>query len=137
MAYNDKINDKNLWSTYKLIIQTGTADLLIFPERKETLSNDWSDENGVEYDLGAVKLKDKEVQLQCVFITDTDAQFWTSYNAFFAEMTKVNTQNLYIDDHGKTYAVFYKKTSNFKKVSKRLKGVSKVVVKFTLVIQVI
>jgi len=136
MAFLDTINNKNLLSVYKLIIQTGTQDLLIFPERKESLSNDWREENGTETDLELVRFKDKEVDLNCMFIVSNDAEYWSCYNAFFAEITKPGLQNLFIDDHSKTYQVYYKKTSGFKKVSKRLKNVPKVAVKFTLTLDV-
>lgn len=136
MAFLDTLNGKNLLNVYKLIIQTGTQDLLIFPERKDTLSNDWREENGTETDLSLVRFKDKEIELSCIFIVDTDSEFWTCYNTFFEELTQEGLQNLFIHDHSKTYQVFYKKTSSFKKSSKRLKDVPKVVVKFSLTLEV-
>ncbi len=136
MAYLDKLNNKNLFDDYKLIIQTGTEALLEFPERKEGLSNDWREENGTEYDLDLVRFKDKEISLSCIFIADNDTDYWTRYNAFFTEITKPGYQQLFIYDHSKTYEVFYKKTSAFKKLPKRLKNVNKVFVKFTLTLQV-
>lgn len=136
MAFLDTINNKNLLSIYKLVIQTGTQELLEFPERKESLSNDWREENGTETDLELVRFKDKEVNLNCIFIVSNDTEYWNCYNAFFAEITKPGLQNLFIEDHSKTYQVSYKKTSGFKKASKRLKNVPKVAVKFTLTLDV-
>lgn len=136
MAFLDTINGNNLLSTYKLIIQTGTHELLEFPERKDSLSNDWREENGTETDLELVRFKDKEVNLNCIFIVENDSSFWSAYNAFFNELTKPGLQNLFIEDHSKTYPVFYKKTSGFKKQSKRLKNVPRVAVKFTLTLEV-
>lgn len=134
--FKDLLNTKNLLSEYLLIIQTGTAELLQFPERKEFLTNDWREENGQEYDLALPTFKDKEVTLNCAIVADTDTQFWTAYNAFFAELTKAGWQDLYIHDHSKTYSVFYKKSGSFKKGSKRLKNVAKVLVKFQITLQV-
>lgn len=136
MAFNDTLNTKNMYSVYGLVIQTGAEHLLEFPERKETLSNDWREENGKEYDLSLPRFKDKEVTLKCAFMADDDTAFWTKYNAFFTELTKVGWQALLISDHAKTYQVFYKRTSNFKKVAKRLKNVEKVFVNFDLTLQV-
>lgn len=136
MVFNDTLNTKNLYTSFGLIIQTGTQELLTYPERKPSLENDWAEENGKEYDLATPKFKDKEVILRCAFMTANDTAFWTAYHAFFTELTKPNWQALFIADHGKTYQIFYKKTTNFKKTSKRLKNVPKVFVKFDLTLQV-
>ena len=134
--FQDKLNGLNLLSEFGLIIQTGTAELLQFPERKETLSNDWAEENGKEYDLSLVKFKEKEVTLNCAIIADDDNGFWNYYNYFFQNLTQAGWQQLYIHDHTKTYEVFYKKSGSFKKVGKRLKNVPKVFVKFQITLQV-
>ncbi|MDM1093425.1 hypothetical protein [Myroides odoratimimus] len=132
----DTLNTKKLKETYGLIIQTGLAKLLEYPERKEPISNDWQDQHGVEYQLNKVFFKDKEVTLNCAFMADTDVIFWKNYNAFFAEITKPGYQKLFIYDHGKTYDVFYKKTGTFEHLRKRLKNVERVFVKFELTLQV-
>lgn len=136
MNFQDTLNAKNLLSEFGLIIQTGTAELLAFPERKATIENNWAEENGTEYDLASPKFKDKEVTLQCAILANNDAQFWLSYNAFFNELKKTGWQNLFIFDHSKTYEVFYKKCGTPKKVTKRLKNVQKVLVKFPITLQV-
>ncbi len=132
----DTLNSKKLRETYGLVIQTGTAKLLEYPERKEPLSNDWLDENGTEYHLSKVYFKDREISLNCAFLAKDDVTYWKNYNAFFAEITKPGYQKLFIYDHGKTYEVFYKKTNAFDKLRKRLKDVEKVFVKFELILQV-
>ncbi len=136
MVFNDTLNTKNLFTEFGLVIQTGTAELLAFPERKESLSNDWREENGGEYDLAMIRFKDKEVNLNCAILADNDDEFWDAYNSFFDELAKDGWQTLYIDDHTKDYKVHYLKTSSFKKSSKRLKNVPKVFVKFILTLKV-
>ncbi len=136
MNFQDKLNNKNLFSQFGVIIQTGTAELLKFPERKESLTSDWREENGQEYDLSLVRFKDKEISLSCAILADNDVSFWTYYNAFFDEISRVGWQQLYIEDHSKTYQVFYKKSDGFKKAAKRLKGVAKVFVKFQITLQI-
>lgn len=136
MTFKDELNGQNLFNNFELVIQTGTAELLAFPERKESLSNDWKEENGTEYDLDLPKFKDKEVMLQCAIMASSDSDFWLNYNAFFDELKKPGYQNLKIWDHSQTYRVFYKKSGSFKKSSKRLKNVEKVFVKFQITLQV-
>lgn len=136
MAFNDTLNTRNLFNDFGLVIQTGTAELLEYPERKKTLENDWIEENGKEYDLTAPTFKDKEVSLKCAVMADNDTLFWNKYDALFVELSKPDWQKLFIYDHAKTYDVFYKKTANWQKKSKRLKDVEKVFVQFTLILQV-
>lgn len=136
MTFNDTLNTKNLFTEFGLVIQTGTAELLAYPERKESINNDWREENGIEYDLELPKFKDKEVTLQCAIIADNDADFWVFYDLFFEELKLPGLQDLFIWDHSKTYKVFYKKCGPPKKSTKRLKNVEKVFVKFPITLQV-
>lgn len=136
MVFNDTLNTKNLFTEFGLVIQTGTAELLAFPERKESLSNDWREENGVEYDLELPKFKDKEVTIQCAIMADSDSDFWVYYDLLFEELTLAGWQDLFIYDHSQTYKVFYKKCGAPKKSTKRLKNVDKVFVKFPITLQI-
>lgn len=132
----DTLNGKNLLDIFNLVIQTGAEQFLEYPERKETLTNDWAEENGQDYDLELVKFKDKEVTLSCALMAPDDGDFWPYYQSFFSEVTKPGWQNLYIWDHSQTYKVFYKKTGNFKLPLKRIKNVDRVFLKFNLTLQV-
>ncbi|MCP1997303.1 hypothetical protein [Flavobacterium sp. HSC-61S13] len=132
----DTLNFKNLKNDFGLIIQTGTASLLNYPERKEGLKWDWAEENGTEYSLRQVFFKDKEVTLKCAILASSPTDFWAKYNAFFQELTKPEWQRLFIFDHDRTYEVFYKKSDSFQKTLKRLKNVPKLFVKFDLTLQV-
>ena len=136
MMFQDTLNTKNLLTEFGCVIQTGTAELLSFPERKEVNTQDWREENGSEYDLQLPVFKDKEVTLSFAIKADDDTDFWTKYNALFDELKKADWQDLYIYDHSKTYQVYYKKTGNWKKSTKRLKDVDVVFVKFSLTLQV-
>ncbi|MDV4078133.1 hypothetical protein CMT44_04105 [Elizabethkingia anophelis] len=132
----DALNGNNLLNDYNMVIQTGTEDFLLFPERKETLENDWAEENGSDYDLSLVKFKDKEVTLSCAIKAPDEGDFWPYYQAFFSEITKPGWQSLYIADQSQTYDVFYKKTANAKLPLKRLKNVEMVFFKFQITLKV-
>lgn len=136
MRFKNKLNDRFLYDEFGLVIQSGTEALLAYPERKESYENDWREENGVERDLKLIRFKDKEVGLSCAFIADTDQEFWDNYHEFFNEIAKNGYQDLYIEDHSKTYSVSYKRSSQFVKTSKRLKNVDLVFVKFRLTLVV-
>lgn len=135
MIYIDELNGK-LLKNFGAFVLTGTADLLSFPERKEVYENDWAEQNGSECSLDEPRFKDKDITLKIGILAKNDAEFWDNYNRLFAELSKPNFQRLYIADHSQHYAVFYKKSGEFKKVLKRLRGVEKVFVKFDLVFRV-
>lgn len=132
----DTLNTKNLKQEFCVLILTGLSKFLEYPARKEVPSYDWAEHNGMDYMLNKVVFEDKEVTLSCAITVDTTTEFWSSYNAFFQEITQSGWQNLYVHDHDKTYEVFYKSTSDFKLTLKRLKNVEKVFVKFNLTLQV-
>lgn len=136
MNFKDKLNNE-LLSNFGTVILTGTEELLAFPERKETYSNDWAEQNGEEYDLSAPKFKDKEVSLKLGILADNDVQFWQNHRRLFAHLKREGILKLYIYDHSREYDVFYKKSSSFKKSTKRLKNVEKVFVKFEITFRVI
>lgn len=77
----DTLNGKNLLDIFNLVIQTGAEQFLEYPERKETLTNDWAEENGQDYDLELVKFKDKEVTLSCALMAPDDGDFWPYYQS--------------------------------------------------------
>jgi len=132
----DTLNLKNLKTDFNLLILTGLAKFLEFPARKEVPAYNWIEQNGQDYMLDHVAFQNKEVVLTCAIITDTVSDFWNCYNAFFAEITQPGWQSLFVNDHDKTYDVFYKSSSDFKITLKRLKNVEKVFVKFNLILQV-
>lgn len=136
MNFKDKLNNE-LLSNFGTVILTGTEELLAFPERKETYSNDWAEQNGEEYDLSAPKFKDKEVSLKLGILADNDVQFWEYHRRLFAHLKREGILKLYIYDHSREYDVFYKKSSSFKKSTKRLKNVEKVFVKFEITFRII
>lgn len=136
MEFRDKLNTKNMFSSFGLVIQTGTGAFLAFPERKDTFSTDWRESNGKDYDLKVPVFKDKQISLKCAIMANNDVDFWTKRNALFVELSKAGFQDLFIHDHSKTYKVFYKSSSNWQKRSKRLKNVPKVFVKFDLILVV-
>ncbi|SDE77505.1 hypothetical protein [Riemerella columbipharyngis] len=136
MVFKDKLNNV-LLSNIGAVIQTGTEELLAYPERKSVYENDWAEENGSQYDLDNPKFKDKEVTLKMAILADDNTQYWQYSNALFNELKKAGQLALYIFDHDKTYQVFYMKSGNFKKTFKRLKNTEKVFVKFDLTFKVL
>lgn len=81
MAY--KFNNINAATTFGIEFLPGTtSELLKLPKRKEGLTINWADENGTERYLGETHYESMVYNLPIVLMADSEAQFWTRYNAF-------------------------------------------------------
>ena len=83
-----------MYTTYGFIPKRGTTDdFLKKPDFKERYSNDWPDEDGVEFDLlSTPKKKAREFDLVGYILADSASQFWTRYNALYDVFDTAGTQ---------------------------------------------
>jgi len=128
------IDGADLYMIYGVTISAGSDDLLKYPKRKESITHDWLDENGVDVDLSRVFLESREVTLQCNFIVRSKAEFWPKYSAFIAMLIKPGLRRLELSEFGKSYYVYYKECSSFTRFSRIASGpaTGKIACKFTI-----
>ncbi len=79
------IDGVDVWANYALVIQKGSADFLRYPAKKESITHDWPDRNGLDVDLSKIYFKEKTGTLECMIITYTEAEFWLKHNLFNSE----------------------------------------------------
>ncbi|QNK63945.1 hypothetical protein H7F33_05485 [Pedobacter sp. PAMC26386] len=104
-----KIDNTDLYTTCRFMVETGWVMFLTWASRKEPFSNDWAEQNGKEYDLAAApKFNDRVFKLKGVIEAISLADFWAKYDALFALMNKPGTLNLNVVELGKTFKVFYR-----------------------------
>ncbi|GHV10306.1 hypothetical protein FACS1894162_3690 [Bacteroidia bacterium] len=106
-------------------------DWLTFPERKQPLTHDWKDEDGIEVDLDNVFLKEKNVSLPMILVANSSEQFWTNYNNLLTLLTTAGTRDIYFWELQQRFDVYYTKCDNVSKPTK-LRGTNKIVVNMTL-----
>jgi hypothetical protein len=121
----------DLWTTYGVFLEDGTTEFLRFPERKESITNDWPDQMGIDIDLSTPTYKEREITIQCALIADNEADWWTKYNAFRVALMGSGKRMFYIAELSRSYQVIYVKCSSFTKFT-RIKTSGKVAAKFTL-----
>ena len=124
------IDGKDMYSTFGVVVLSGSDDFLKFPARKASISHDWGDKNGIDVDLSKPFVEAKNVTLQCAMIAADKATFWVNHAAFFAELMKPGTRRLEVAAFEKSFYVYYRDCSSFDRFSKMNNG--KIVCRFTL-----
>lgn len=124
MADTYSINGKGFESVFGVIVTKDAANdrvsedsFMQWSDRKESLRVDRQDRNGDLIDLSEPKFESREFILTCHLKATDRADFFTKYEAFRTEFYSADTHQLYIQDHNRTYQVYYKKQANFKSLS--------------------
>ncbi len=107
----------DIYSSYGLFIEEGSADFLKFAPKKQSIEHDWQDSNGREVDLSRVFLDQREGVLDMAIIATTMSDFFTKQDGFIAHMTRPGLRRLELNSHGsRSYYIYYKETNNYKAV---------------------
>jgi hypothetical protein len=108
------IDGADLWTVYGMFIEKGTADFLRYAPKKDSITHDWMDANGIDVDLSRIFFSQREVNLSCAIITSDEDEFWAKHKAFVALMTQPGLRRLEITSHGqRSYFVYYKECNNY------------------------
>lgn len=116
MAEAYKLNNKGMIEVFGTIVTRESSDsFLAYAARKDSLTIDREDEDGIQIDLAAPKLKSREFILNCTIVANNRADYMNYYNGLFTELIGADTHTIYIKDHDKTYSVYYKEQRGLKK----------------------
>lgn len=108
------LDGMDLFETFGFGIEKGSADLLRYPPKKESITHDWLDQHGVEVDLSKVFFAPRDISLQCFMMAEDETTFWNNHDAFIAQITKPNLHRLELTAHGnRQYMVYYKECANY------------------------
>jgi hypothetical protein len=125
------IDGKDLWTVFGIVVQEGSNDFLKFPARKESITHDWRDSNGLDVDLSRIFFEQKPISLKCVMIAENEADFWAKHKGFLAEWAKPDTRAFHVGEFKQTFYVYYDNCTGFDRFT-RIKNSTKVVCEFTL-----
>lgn len=109
----------------------GSDALLQLPKRKEAISHDWGDENGIDTDLSRVFFESRDTTFNFVIAAANEADFWTKYNGFIGLMAQPGLRRMEITEFGRSFYLFYKECTDFKRKT-RIKEVNKIAAKFSV-----
>lgn len=104
-----KINNRDTFTTWGVGVTRGSyGDILSRPTPKKRLEHDYLDANGVEVDTTSpLTYEASRYKIKVVITGKTFDNFWTNYNAFFAEIDKPVPFTLFISDLGVTVNLLY------------------------------
>lgn len=125
------LDGQDMWTTYGVFIEKGSDEFLVPPERKEGITHDWFDQNGIDIDVSSPAFKQRDFTIQCALIADNEADFWAKYEAFMSKLMSPGTRTLFIKEFERDFSVIYMKCNNFTRFT-RLKTVNKIAAKFTI-----
>lgn len=123
----------DLWAAYGLVVTSGVDDFLKFPERKESITHDWMDKDGIDVDLSSTFLKEKDISLSVALIANNEADFWDKYEKLLNHFRRPGTRRVEVTELSRSFFVFYKTTSAFSSLT-RIKSENKVACKFNIVL---
>lgn len=111
------IDGYDLYKTFGMGIEKGSADLLRYAPRKASLEHDWLDQNGVDVDLSANYLAQREITLNCWILAPDENAFWDQHDKLISQLMKPGKHRLELTAHqGRNYYVYYKDCSNYTQV---------------------
>lgn len=110
------LDNIDMYSAYGYIATSGSDSMLQLPKRKEPLSHDWKDQNGIEYDLSAPPVYEtRTISLKGFIVAINEADFWTKYNALKEVLFTNGTKLLRCEEIDTEINVFYYDCSNIKR----------------------
>lgn len=130
------IDGKDIGTAYNIFVESGSDDFLKYPGKKESITHDWMDSNGIDVDLSRYFLEPRDITLRCAIVVDSPDHFWQKYNGFIADLTQPGTRRWEVTEFGnRSFYVHYKSCGDFTKFTRLKDGVAtKVACKFTLVL---
>lgn len=125
------MDGQDLWTAYGVFVEQGSNSFLKFPERKESISNNWPDQQGLDIDTATPFFRERNIVLNCGIIADSENDFWTKYHGFLNHLMQPGLRVLSVIELGRAYRVIYQKCSDFSRFT-RIKTVNKIAAKFVL-----
>jgi len=111
------LNGNDLYGVFGVVVEGGSESFLALPGRKEPLSHDFRDRDGIDIDLWAPRFRAREFVLKCALEAPGRDAFWARYNGLFAELAGSGAHALEIADLGRTFRVYYREQRGAKKLT--------------------
>ena len=109
------IDGIDLYTTFSMFIEEGSADFLRYPPKKSSIEHDWQDSHGREVDLSQVFFDQREGTLSLAIIATNRDDFFDKHEKFISHLTQPELRRLTLTSHGeRSYYVYYKECNNYK-----------------------
>lgn len=125
------IDSIDIWEAFGLVVSAGIDEFLKIPERKDSITHDWLDRDGIDVDLTNNFFKEKDINLSVAMIASNEADFWDKYEKLLNQLKKPGTRRIDVTALSRYFFTFYKSCSNFSALT-RIQNNSLVACKFNL-----
>lgn len=113
------IDGKDFWTIFSVIVESGSDDFLKYPSKKESITRDWSDANGLDIDTSQVYLNARDISLRCAILADSEEDFWSKYNGFLKQLTLPGSHRIQLAEFGlRSFYCVYKETPFFERFTR-------------------
>lgn len=126
------IDSIDAWEAFGVIISKGLDEFLRIPERKDSITHDWMDRDGIDVDTSNTYFKERDISLQVALIANSESDFWNKYEKLVNQLRKPGTRRIEVTELARSFYVFYKACASFGLLT-RITGTAQVACKFTLV----
>ena len=111
------LDGMDIWNNFNIGIQDGLAKFIPLTKRKDSITNNWSDQNGIDVDVSRHFFSERTVSLNCWIFTESENEFWTKRNAFIQQWAKPGLRRLTVTAHqGRSYFVIFQEVSGYTQV---------------------
>lgn len=117
------MDGRDLWDVFGVIVEDGSEGFLKLPAKKDSITHDWIDQDGIEVDLTNIFFHDRDITLTCVMIADNETDFWIKRSAFIAQLRQPGARRIEINELGaRSFYVYYKENTGFNRYTRILEG---------------
>lgn len=128
------IRGLDAFTTYGIVVSSGSDDFAKPRKRKEPLSHNWLDEPGTEYDLDEPEFEDKQLSLKFTILANSEVDFNTKESDFTDLLEAAGTFPIENVQTGRVYSVFYRECTSYKRYT-RIKETLDICVELTITLQ--
>lgn len=108
------IDGLDLWKGFNLVIHKGATQFLELPPRKESITLDYRDSDGIIIDTDRIFYASRDITLECSIITTTEADFVAKRDLLMNQFKKPGLRRLQFKSTGqRSFYVVYKDSSGW------------------------
>lgn len=127
------LDGMDMWTVFGIIVQSGSDDFLKYPAKKDSITHDWSDADGLDVDTSRVFFKERDVTLKFFMMVPDEITFWKNYQAFIAQWRKPGTHRIQLAEFGlRSFFVIYKDTTAAKRYTRIKETQGRIVASFSI-----
>lgn len=110
------LDGMDVWNNFAVAIGEGLAKFIPLTKRKESITNNWPDQNGIDVDVSKHYFSERTVTLTC-WLVCTESEFWAKQQAFIQQLSKPGLRRLTVTAHGgRSYYVLFQEVGSYTQV---------------------